>query len=83
MTGATISPIILIYHHLAKHNSNMRTATKDRLSERALVEGCQDMLDLIFWEKQMYECQVNSKSRKSMQEMADKALYGEEEEERL
>ena len=62
---------MLIFHHLAKHNSKIHTATKERLSDRQTVEWCQDMIDLVFWMGDMYDCEANQKGLNKLKEIAN------------
>ena len=40
----------------------IRTPTKDRLSDRKLVDSCIDMLDVVFWNNNVYDCEANYKA---------------------
>ena len=50
---------LLVFNHLARHNSQIATPTRDRLKNPAVEDQCNAIIDLIFWQGHMYDCQVN------------------------
>ena len=65
-----VGAIILIFHNLAPHNGKIHTATKDCLSDRELVEKNDDMIDLVFWNGEMYDCDANTKAITKLKQIA-------------
>ena len=51
---------LLIFNHLAPHNSQIATPTRERLKDPTTVSQCNAIIDLVFWQGHMYDCQVNS-----------------------
>ena len=51
--------ILLVFHHLAEHNCKIATATEKRLSDRSLLDQCLAIVDVVFWNKSMYDCEAN------------------------
>ena len=54
--------MLLVFNHLAPHNSQIATPTRDRLKDPTTVSRCNAIIDLIFWQRHMYDCQVNRDS---------------------
>ena len=50
---------LLVFNHLAPHNSQIATPTKDRLKNPATSDRCNAIVDLVFWQGNMYDCEVN------------------------
>jgi hypothetical protein len=73
----SVPAIVLVFHHLAPHNSRIGTATKDRLSDRQLVERSQDIIDLVFWNGAMYDCDANRNALIQLQAIAEQAFNGQ------
>ena len=63
-----VPSVVLIFNHLAPHMSRIRTATKDRLSDRQLVNSSTDILDVVFWNGHMYSCDANTKAISQLRE---------------
>ena len=51
--------ILLVFHHLAEHHCKIATATEKRLSDRSLLDQCLAIVDVVFWNKNMYDCEAN------------------------
>jgi hypothetical protein len=74
LVPGSVPAIVLVFHHLAHHNSKIGTATKDRLSDRELVERSQDIIDLVFWDGAMYDCAANHNALIQLKAIAKKAF---------
>ena len=57
--GADIRLVIIIFNHLAPHCNTIRVKTRDRISDRYVLERCRLMVDAVFWEGKMSNCKVN------------------------
>ena len=51
--------VLIVYHHLAPHNSKVQGSTHDRLSDK--YPQCVAIFDAVFWEGKMYDCKANDK----------------------
>ena len=60
-TTADKRVILIIFHHLAQHNSRIRTPTKDRLQDRSIVDSTEAIVDVVFWNGNLYDCEANTK----------------------
>ena len=66
---------LLVFNHLAPHNSQIATPTRDRLKNPATVDRCNAIIDLIFWQGRMYDCQVNKEGCDELFNMLDKVPW--------
>ena len=53
--------ILLILYHLPQHKSKLNIPTKSKLKDQLVLDRirCQMMLDVVFWQGEMYDCEVN------------------------
>ena len=71
---ADVPALVLIFNHLAPHMCKIRTPTKDKLSDRHMVQSCHDMLDLVFWNGSMYDCPANTRAVQRLKAIFEEAL---------
>ena len=62
--------MVLVYNYLSPHNAEIRVATKDRLQDKSLLSMADMMLDLVFWEKKLFDCEVNQKAVRQFKKYA-------------
>ena len=69
MFAASGQVILLIFHHLAPHNCRISTPTEKRLSDRTLLDQCVGMVDAVFWNGAMYDCDANHAAVRRIQQL--------------
>ena len=65
-SGSFVRPILVVFHHLAEHNCKISTPTDRRLSDRSLVDHCTAIVDVVFWDGSVYQCEANEKAREKL-----------------
>ena len=58
--------VLLLFHHRARHNWKIAVATKKRLSDNTVLDKCQDIIDVVFWNGDLYDCPTNTKGAEEM-----------------
>ena len=66
--SATSQVILLIFHHVARHKCKIRP-TEDQIEERSHKVQCVGMVDAVFWDGIMYDCDINQKALIKVQQL--------------
>ena len=66
-----VRAIFLIFYHCTEHDCKQYTATKERLRDPTLVRRNIDMIDLVYWDGKVYDCDVNYKATDRLKEIAE------------
>ena len=61
--------ILIVFHHLNEHKCQIRTPTDKRISDRSLLDHCLGVVDVVFWNKVVYDCEANAKAMEEMREL--------------
>ena len=62
LIAAKAQVILLVFHHLAPHNCKITTPTEKKLSDRSILDQCLGVVDAVFWNGSMYDCDANEKA---------------------
>ena len=66
--------LVIIFHHLAKHNSKIWTPTSDRLQDRSIVDRSEAIVDAVFWNGDVYDCETNDVAVTQLRSICGKSM---------